>query len=67
MFPLLADTVCGVRDDHCGETAGGYLGRISVLAQAVAMAQQLRNDAVAGATQKYLAHQMALLYVRLPN
>ena len=41
-----------------------YLKKIAALNQLVAVAQQLRRDALSGASQKYLAHQMALLYVR---
>ena len=64
MFPLLAETLCGVPDTHEGTTAGDYLKKIAALNQLVAVAEQLRRDAATHATQKYLAHQIALLYVR---
>ena len=64
MFPLLAETLCGLPDTREGTTAGDYLKRIAALNQLVAMAHQLRRDAASHATQKYLAHQIALLYVR---
>lgn len=63
MFPLLAEALCGVPDTREGETAGDYLKKIAALNQLVAVTEQLRRDAATGATQKYLAHQIALLHV----
>jgi hypothetical protein len=64
MFPLLAETLCGLPDAREGTTAGDYIKRIAALNQLAAVAHQLRRDAASHATQKYLAHQIALLYVR---
>ena len=67
MFPLLAETLCGVADTREGKTAGDYLKKIAALNQLVAVTEQLRRDAATHATQKYLAHQIALLHVsKLP-
>ena len=63
MFPLLAEALCGVPDTREGETAGDYLKKIAALNQLVAVTEQLRRDAATGVTQKYLAHQIALLHV----
>lgn len=63
MFPLLAETLCGVPDTGEGDTAGDYLKKIGALNQLVAVTEQLRRDAATRATQKYLAHQIALLHV----
>jgi hypothetical protein len=63
MFPLLAEALCGVPDTREGETAGDYLKKIAALNQLVAVTEQLRRDAATCATQKYLAHQIALLHV----
>jgi hypothetical protein len=73
LFPLLADTVCGVRDTHAGTTAGDYFARINALNQIISLAQQLRRDALSQApgrvspNGKFLAHQVAVLHVRKPR
>lgn len=63
MFPLLADTLCGIPDTGEGRTAGDYLKKVAALNQLVSVTQQTRRDAATHNTQKYLAHQIALLYV----
>ena len=64
MFPLLSDTVCGLQDTHCGTTAGEYFEKMTILNQVVSLSRQLGLEAAKGKSQKYLAHQTALLYVR---
>ena len=41
-----------------------YIGYMNTMNQVISMSRQLRDDVISGNTHKYMAHQVALLYVR---
>ena len=62
LFPVVS-AVLRIPARSNPDAYGDYLGYMTTLNQLVSMTQQLRDDIVSGNTHKYMAHQVALLYV----
>ena len=63
-YPFLAAHMCGHEAGPGTQHAGAaFLAYVSLLNQVVMMSTQLYNDALVPQHHKYIAHQIALLYV----